>query len=288
VEQNFLKMKRCLLSALAVGLCLAANVMAQVPSYVPTNGLVGYWPFNGNANDESGNGNNGTVNGATLTTDRFGNANKAYSFNGVNNSISSTNNNIPNQTISVSVWVFQFSSFGDIEFICLGNQNSTKWGTIASNNNLYFNNGRGCSGNGGNILNTTQILIGEWIHFVYVSSGVGGISQIYKNGILVGQNTNSISVGSCSTQNLYFGVDIFSSPEYINGKLDDIGIWNRALTQQEITALYNICTGNEITSQPTNAVNSIGSNAQFSVNAVAGSTYLWQSNPSNFGWQNVP
>ena len=55
---------------------------AQVPSYVPTSGLVGYWPFNGNANDESGNGNNGTVNGATLTTDRFGNAGKAYGFDG--------------------------------------------------------------------------------------------------------------------------------------------------------------------------------------------------------------
>ena len=46
------------------------------------DGLVAYYPFNGNANDESGNGNNGTVNGATLTTDRFGNTNKAYSFNG--------------------------------------------------------------------------------------------------------------------------------------------------------------------------------------------------------------
>ena len=57
---------------------LSAN--AQVPSYVPTNGLVGYWPFNGNANDESGNGNNGTVNGATLAADRFGNGNKAYDF----------------------------------------------------------------------------------------------------------------------------------------------------------------------------------------------------------------
>ena len=45
-----------------------------------SNGLVGYWPFNGNANDESGNGNDGTVNGATLTTDRFGNSNSAYEF----------------------------------------------------------------------------------------------------------------------------------------------------------------------------------------------------------------
>ena len=50
-------------------------------------GLVGYWPFCGNANDESGNGNNGTVNGATLTTDRFGNANSAYSFDGVSSKI---------------------------------------------------------------------------------------------------------------------------------------------------------------------------------------------------------
>jgi hypothetical protein len=55
---------------------------AQVPSYVPTNGLVGWWPFNGNANDESGNGNNGTPTGCQLTTDRVGNSNRAYSFDG--------------------------------------------------------------------------------------------------------------------------------------------------------------------------------------------------------------
>jgi hypothetical protein len=47
-------------------LCFGLLAQAQIPSYVPTNGLVGWWPFNGNANDESGNGNHGTVNGATL------------------------------------------------------------------------------------------------------------------------------------------------------------------------------------------------------------------------------
>ena len=57
-------------------LFISQHIVAQVPSYVPTDGLVGYWPFNGNANDESGNGNNGTVNGATLTSDRFGNENQ--------------------------------------------------------------------------------------------------------------------------------------------------------------------------------------------------------------------
>lgn len=59
-------------SLIAALLLTASSAFAQVPSYVPTNGLVGWWPFNGNANDESGNGNNGTVNGAMLTSDRLG------------------------------------------------------------------------------------------------------------------------------------------------------------------------------------------------------------------------
>ena len=59
----------------------------DLPSYVPTEGLVAYYPFNGNANDASGNGNHGTVNGATLANDQNGNDNKAYEFN-VNESAS--------------------------------------------------------------------------------------------------------------------------------------------------------------------------------------------------------
>ena len=78
---------------LAIGLALTTQmILAQVPSYVPTNGLVGYWPFSGNANDVSTNGNNGTNNGAILTADRFGNVNSAYDFDG-NSYISFTNSN---------------------------------------------------------------------------------------------------------------------------------------------------------------------------------------------------
>ena len=98
-------------TAFAVGLCMTANVMAQVPSYVPTNGLVGYWPFNGNANDESGNGNNGTVNGATLTTDRFGVANKAYNFDGIDDFIDFVNSSVPTGVSSrtISLWFYVIS-----------------------------------------------------------------------------------------------------------------------------------------------------------------------------------
>ena len=65
-------MKKLLLLPL---LFIAVISFGQVPNYVPTDSLVGYWGFNGNANDESGNGNDGTVNGATLTTDRHIDAN---------------------------------------------------------------------------------------------------------------------------------------------------------------------------------------------------------------------
>ena len=79
---------------------------AQVPSYVPSNGLVGYWPFNGNANDESGNGNNGTVNGATLSQDRFGNSNSSYYLNGQTDylSVPVTSNLLTPSKISISLW----------------------------------------------------------------------------------------------------------------------------------------------------------------------------------------
>jgi gliding motility-associated-like protein len=72
---------------------LTINSLAQIP----TNGLIGYWPFNGNANDESGNGNNGIVHGATLTEDRCGNENSAYYFDGNRQYI------ISNDTINISV-----------------------------------------------------------------------------------------------------------------------------------------------------------------------------------------
>jgi len=89
---------------LIVALVFATNVFGQnLPSYLPKNGLVGWWPFNGNANDESGNGNHGTVNGATLTTDRNGISNQAYSFKGAPDRIDV--GNINNKNISISSWI---------------------------------------------------------------------------------------------------------------------------------------------------------------------------------------
>jgi hypothetical protein len=81
------------------------NISSSLLAQIPTNGLVGYWPFNGNANDISGNANNGIVTGATLTNDRFGNPSSAYTFNGTSNFITSTFAPFTTPPFTISAWV---------------------------------------------------------------------------------------------------------------------------------------------------------------------------------------
>src|SRR5438045_1722727 len=99
-----MKMTKSLFGILTITLALAVQ-MIRAQSFL-TNGLVAYWPFDGNANDASGSGNNGTVNGSTLATDRFGNLNSAYSFDGMSSIITvpaSSQFDATNHTLSL--WV---------------------------------------------------------------------------------------------------------------------------------------------------------------------------------------
>ena len=229
---------------LIVALLFATNLMAQnVPNYVPTNGLVGYWPFNGNANDESGNGNHGTVNGATLTTDRNGMANGAYNFNGISNIKISNNNNLNNLTsnFSISFWFsisqFYTNSSGDwASFFCKSTTTANPQYRLAYENeskkfDLMFN--------------------GKQFYFYYSKGLI--INQFYNVQIIIENNVikfyiNNEQLTINSTTNysnysinldLLLGQDPAGLNEYHFGKLDDISIYNRALTDQEIKALYN-------------------------------------------------
>ena len=212
------------------------------------NGLVAYYPFCGNANDQSGNGLNGVVNGATLTTDRFGNTNNAYSFDGVNNLIkvnhSSSFNTFP---MSISLWCKGNSQYGAL---------ISKYTSCSTNNGwqLHTMNGKVSTYSynflGGAYLNcdadsNTTISDNNWYNIVstYDLSGV----KIYVNNVLV-LTKPYIGTGTMSsptnTQDIYIGTELNSTlcnsyNTFYQGKLDDIGIWNRALTQQEITQLYN-------------------------------------------------
>jgi hypothetical protein len=216
------------------------NGMAQVPSYVPANGLVGYWPFNGNANDQSGNGNNGTVNGATLTADRNGNANAAYSFDGVNDWININNSNSlnPPSQITISAWVntLAYNVSNASMVVNKGwDQGPGHYDLLvfSPNNKSRFVIGSNISVESNSIIN-----INQW---TLITASIDSLTmKIYVNGTLentVLQNNNN-SFGT-NTDPLYIGKHDYNNfPYYFNGKIDDIAIWNRALTQNEITQLY--------------------------------------------------
>jgi hypothetical protein len=274
-------MKKQVLIAFAVGLCLTVNIWAQVPSYVPTNGLVGYWPFNGNANDESGNGNNGTVNGATLTTDRFGNTDKAYNFDGVDDfiNISATNGLSPSNGLSMAAWIKWNGSNGitNHQYIFQIAPNPNGYITINDDGTLAVNVlNCNCSTDIGI---DSVINFNTWYHVVLTYDLSLGEMMMYLNGNLIGQTTENIfSYYTVNNTPSRFGNYYFNS-HYFKGLLDDVALYNRALTPQEINDLYNstICS-NDLTISP--IVNSIqtGNTANFyATTSDANSTFIWQS-----------
>ena len=221
-----------------LGTLLSAS--AQVPSYVPSNGLIGWWPFSGNTNDESGNGYNGTVTGATLTTDRFGNANSSYNFNGTSSKIGfgSSQSLINLSVFTYSVWLYR-------DPLC-------KYGAIVISN--YGGNYRGnllfgkVDGNGYAQIrlhklssfagSESSILDNTWTNIVTVKDA--NSVKIFKDGVLI-QNSDITNFTSLNNTSFPFvvGGSGWGNSNYFMGNIDDIGIWNRALTQTEITNLYN-------------------------------------------------
>ncbi len=224
----------------------AACAFAQnVPSYVPSNGLVGWFPFNGNANDESGNGNNGTVNGATLTSDRFGNAGKAYSFN-------NTNILIPNNmsfnfiNFSLSFWVSttNISNCQSLIKKCnFSNAANEQWAIALVDTSVVvfgkYNNPSCTPGVWRSSDYTYSDLFNNEYHHLTYTINLDTM-RLYIDGYLTNQIiTNSNQLNSCFGGDIQIGRNWANDLCFYNGKLDDIGIWNRALTQQEISNLYN-------------------------------------------------
>jgi hypothetical protein len=245
---------------LALGVALTSqSLFAQVPSYVPTNGLVGYWPFNGNANDESGNGNNGVVNGATLTTDRNGNADNAYAFDGLDDFINVLHNpslNLPNGTINVwfktssnnRMTLFNKSNFSDASneyygstlgyLFTVNGPIGITWGRKYNSNCVPGSGWKGLTNNSLNYSDNTYHMITGIISSSSIDVFIDGVKQ-------ASIAAPNITADTCGNSNLRFGINWSGDLNPYFGDMDDIGIWNRALTQQEITNLYNSANTNE-------------------------------------------
>ena len=210
---------------------------------VPTNGLMAWYKFNGNAGDSSGNGNHGTVNGASLTSDRFGNANKAYYFNGVDNYIIiPTSPSIqPKNSISIGVWVNT-------------EPNGNKWTPILSKRNNYTsypydsysfsrhptnNSGKWSIGiNGPNsivgVYSTQLPIFSSWQFLMATYDGQN--VKLYVDGYFMSSLAFTDSI-IYSKLGLYVGNNSLSS-QFFKGAIDDVTIHNRALSACEIKKMY--------------------------------------------------
>jgi hypothetical protein len=232
-------------------LFIATLSFAQIPNYVPTNGLVGWWPFNGNANDESGNGNNGTVNGATLTADRFGIVDKAYYFSSIGCATfidAQINTASISGGLTISFWVNRTNNgcIGPriMKFYAPADGPGTHvfdWPNNSNNPSMAFVTSTSTSP----FYQYNNIPNNSWAHIIYTNNG--STAKLYQDGLLLSSNNSTGTVTLASNAN--FGR--MSNPAYdaFNGQLDDIGIWNRALSQCEITDLYNAVVGSSATTK---------------------------------------
>jgi hypothetical protein len=282
-------MKRNLLSLLFI--VLVASAFAQTPSYVPANGLVGYWPFNGNANDESGNSYNLLPGlGATLTSDRNAIPNSAYFLStaaqGGQLLFNSSDFDLIDgfQSGTVSFWLEINSHditnhyFGyDNIFMTRhksGVNSQIQIGLKGGTTQLRVHLNGGLPAN--DTFESSQSLeLFTWYNVIYTWDNTS--EKIYINGALDSSEPNNTFITELPSPDIFcFGSTLTGiGSETTNSALDDIGIWNRALTDEEILDLYSSCA---IT--PTAIVGEVTplnfATANYFCNDNPGSTFTWE------------
>ncbi|MGE3801254.1 MAG: LamG-like jellyroll fold domain-containing protein, partial [Candidatus Kapaibacterium sp.] len=218
-------------------------------SQAPTNGLIAYWPFSGNANDASGNGHHGTLFGPSLVPDRFGTARSAYSFDGVNDYIQVPHATAlnPDSNYTISVWVkfctSQPQTARDETYVV-----GKGWGFGQFNHGVAViisqGNKMGMAEAGGAFAGRTTMQDGEW-HLLslvveyfgppmfpnfYAQFYVDGQPEFSSPANLAGHNITTL-------QAMVFGKNSGNGAHF-KGGIDDIRLYNRALSSQEIQSIY--------------------------------------------------
>jgi hypothetical protein len=198
-------------------------------------GLVGWWPLDGNARDYSPYAHNGTVNGATLTTDREGKANSAYSFNGTSNYIS-----IPDFDLSTyiteSAWVYPTASSQTTKILGKHSGGSDVQGTLGTNTGYaWFEINTG--GVYRSVMAPSPLAVNSWSLITATYDGTN--AKLYVNGALV---TTIAATGAIANNNLSWGIASIQGGGFsagFAGSVDDVRIYNRALAASEVSAIYN-------------------------------------------------
>jgi len=234
------------------------------------NGLVAYYPFNGNANDVSINGWNGVVNGATLTMDRNGKSNSAYAFNGAS-SINVTAN-IPEVNFTIGFWFKTTDANAGLFSVSKGMFGG------ANDRHVYLNAGKLVQRIWNNqVISSTRTGLndGKW-HYatMVVKTGVG--QKLYVDGNLEASGTKDRSdfTGQTVFQIGYSGDAI--NP-YLLGSLDEVRIYNRPLSAVDVSSLFQLGT------TPSSVSDLVISNTNRQTTVVSGAAVTYTITATNKG-----
>jgi transcription termination factor NusB len=271
--------------------------LQDIPDYLIEDSLVAWYPFNGNANDESGNNLNLQIYGPSLSSDRFNNPNESFIFDGVQNSAEylklSDINTLKNNEFTYSVWFnslefypetpttdpYDYNNLNLQGLISLNSDNNWDIGpalslklknssnsiirvTSWSNTNTSAPNKTSSSN-----LNAS-VEINKWYHLVYTY--YNGNGKVYVNGVL--KETFSSTIDYNLQNDLIIGgqrngtnMDVMGG---FNGKIDDIGIWSKALTQEEVIQIYNDSTAPTVTLTDTDSDNNVSNSDVVTITAT--------------------
>jgi hypothetical protein len=209
-------------------------------------GLVAYWPFDGDANDRSVNMNNGSINGTSFTTNRSGNANGACFFNDSGTYVGVADSSTLDVTnMTLAFWFRLDSSSTARELVnkmgAEGTQ-SLSFGSEYSGGSgrIYFRISTGGTiGSLTDLPSTTVIAMGTWYHFCGTYDG--SAMRIYINGVLENSTPKSGAIYN-STEEVKIGRYGYSSAWVFHGAIDNVAIWNRALSANEVSEVHGAGT----------------------------------------------
>jgi len=226
-----------------VGVMCMVLCFSNTASGALTDGLVAYFPFSGNADDQSGNGNDGVVNGALLTDNRFGQANSAYSFDGINDyiQVSASPSLDIQDAITFSAWVYHLSDSSPQHIVnrsdLFAGYRLAAWQSNPTGNAFELYDVSQVQ----HIIDDGQApVIGIWTHIAGVWDGT--IMSIYRNGQLADTLAFSGSIG-VANNDLFIGdlvLSGFPTQGPFHGSIDEVRVYNRALSDAEIYQLATI------------------------------------------------
>jgi len=208
-------------------------------NYNLQEGLVAYYPFNGNANDESSNFYNGIISGASLIQDRLGNDNSALRFNGIDNSVTcgSSNRGITN-SLTVSVWVKTTTENGTV-VAKYDAKNDKGWFIKFTEGGKVGLYGRNTANDFARAETTTSFNDNTWHHLL----GTINLNtfKLYVDGTLVGEDVLEAEVPDITCDDDlgigYWALGDLDEHYYCAADIDDIAIYNRILTNKEMKVI---------------------------------------------------